>query len=435
MITNERQYKTAISAIRSLEDAIAKFDVLSLIKSGIDPVLAKAQIKSYEMKLRDLIEQVKIFDKKRVGMESNFPFSSVSELGEHLIGCRVARGWTQRQLADVLGVKEQQVQRYERDRYATISLGRLNAVSESLGIRISGLLKAAAPDVEPLSDFEESLEPSLYPLSVMNSRGWLGENINLRQMSLSQKKGALAKFFAPIDFHEASVAMHKKTIAAKNPQTQAALLAWQARVLWLASQRKGDSKPFTKIDIEVLRQLVHLSRREDGPQAAVDLLLQHGVIVVFEQHLPKTKLDGAAMILDGRYAVIGISTRHDRIDNFWFVLLHELGHIMLHWGPLLRQGFIDEEVEKSDNGLEIEANEFARNLIVPDEAWNSSFVRYSQSPQVLKEFAAKWSVHEALIAGRVRFERNDYKAFSDMVGSGQIRAGLVQAGLLMEAEK
>lgn len=435
MITNEKQYKSAISAIRSLEDAIANFDVLDYIKSGIDPVIAKAQIKSYEVKLQDLVEQVKVFDKTRTGLDTSFSFSSINELGEHLIGCRVARGWTQRHLADILGVKEQQIQRYERDRYATISLSRLNAVVEALGVKVSGLLKAAQKEVGAESDFDEALDPAIYPLSIMNARGWLGQSLALRQLSLAQKKSALSKFFAPLNLREASAALHKKTVASRNPQGQAALLAWQARVLWLASQKKADARPFTKIEATVLRQLVQLSRRDDGPQAAVELLLQHGVIVVFESHLPKTKLDGAAMVLDGRYAVIGITARHDRIDNFWFVLLHELGHILLHWGPLLRQGFVDEEVEKSDNSFEIEANDFARNLIVPDEVWKSSFVRYSQTPQTLKEFAAKWSVHEALIAGRVRFERNDYKIFGDMVGAGRIRERLIRAGLLAEVDK
>jgi HTH-type transcriptional regulator / antitoxin HigA len=435
MITNERQYKSTIAAVRMLEDAIAQFDILKSIQSGIDPVIAKAQIKSYESKLTDLVEQVKIFDKRRVGIDANFPFSSISELGEHLIGCRVARGWTQRQLADVLGVKEQQIQRYERDRYATISLSRLSIVSEALGIKISGLLEAGPNEGNVANDFDDAIDPSLYPISEMNSRGWLGEALNLRKMSLVQKKDALARFFAPLNFNEVATALHKKTVGNRNPQTQAALLAWQARVLWLATQRKGDCKPFSKLDPDILKTLVQLSRRPDGPQAAIDFLLKHGVIVVCEQHLPKTKLDGAAMVLDGRYAVIGITVRHDRIDNFWFVLLHELGHIMLHWGPMLRQGFIDEEIEKSENGLEIEANEFARNMVVPDEAWNSAFVRYSQSPQILREFAAKWSVHEALIAGRVRFERADYKVFADMVGSGQVRSKLVDAGLLKEGGK
>lgn len=432
MITNERQYKSTISAIRMLEDSIAQFDILKSIQSGVDPVIAKAQITSYESKLRDLVEQVKIFDKKRVGIDSNFPFSSIGELGEHLIGCRVARGWTQRQLADVLGVKEQQIQRYERDRYATISLSRLSTVSEALGIKVSGLLEAGPNEDGAASDFDEAIEPSLYPISEMNSRGWFGETLNLRKMSLVQKKDVLSRFFAPLNINQVAMALHKKTVGGRNPEAQAALLAWQARILGIAQQKKADCKSFSKLDPDMLKKLVQLSRRPDGPQTAIDFLLKHGVIVVCEPHLPKTKLDGAAMVLEGRYAVIGITLRHDRIDNFWFVLLHELGHIMLHWGPLLRQGFVDEEIEKSQNGLEIEANEFARNMIVPDEAWNSSFVRYSQSPQILKEFAAKWSVHEALIAGRVRFERSDYKVFADMVGTGQVRRKLVEAGLLKE---
>jgi HTH-type transcriptional regulator / antitoxin HigA len=429
MITNERQYRSAISAIRSFEDAIATVDLLELIKSGVDPVIAKAQITSYELQLQELVEQVKLYDTKRAGLETNFPFSSVSEVGEHLIGCRVARSWTQRKLADVLGLKEQQVQRYERDRYSTISLARLNAVAEALGVTISGTLNADREEVDTIPDFADAIDPSLYPLAEMNARGWLSSRLNLRQASEGQRKDALLSFFSQVDLREPARALHKKTAGRRSPESQAAMLAWQARILWLANQRKGLARPFSKIDAIALRELVTLSRRPDGPQAAIEFLLNHGVIVVIEPVLPKTKLDGAAMVLDGRFAVIGITARHDRLDNFWFVLLHELGHILLHWGPLLRQGFVDEEIEKAQDGFEREANDFARSAIVPDEAWNSSFVRYSKSADVLKEFAAKWSVHEALIAGRIRFERNDYKAFSDMVGSGSVKAALLDAGL------
>lgn len=435
MITNERHYRTAIAAIRSLEDALANFDLMSVIKMGVDPMIAKAQVASYEVKLRDLVEQVAVYDKVRLGVDTNFDFSSISQLGEHLIGCRVARGWTQKRLGEILGLKEQQVQRYERERYATISLSRLANVAEALGVKISGLVEVAPPAQDAAAALQLPTEPSVYPLSVMNARGWLGQKLDLKRSTPNQKIEALTRFLAPLSQPHAQAALYRKTAAPRDMERHSALLAWQARILWLAKQRKTDCKPYTKLNVDALRQLVQLSKRDDGPAAAVAFLREHGVIVVFESHLPKTKLDGAAMVLDGRYAVIGMTVRHDRIDNFWFVLLHEIAHLMLHWGPLLRQGFIDEEPEKAHDGLEREANDFARNLIVSDEVWNSSFVRYSQTPQVLKEFAAKHSIHEALVAGRVRFERSDYKIFNDMVGSGQVKSNLIGTGLLQEVEK
>src|SRR3546814_7105056 len=60
------------------------------------------------------------------------------------------------------------------------------------------------------------------------------------------------------------------------------------------------------------------------------MLNSAGVRVVVERHLPKTYLDGAAMLLDGKDAIIALTLRHDRLDNFWFVLFHELGHIVRH---------------------------------------------------------------------------------------------------------
>ena len=73
-----------------------------------------------------------------------------------------------------------------------------------------------------------------------------------------------------------------------------------------------------------------LSVSGDGPGRARDFLAQHGIGFEYLPHLPRTHLDGAAIKLDDGRPVIGMTLRYDRIDNFWYTLLHELSHVGLH---------------------------------------------------------------------------------------------------------
>src|SRR3546814_17866093 len=79
------------------------------------------------------------------------------------------------------------------------------------------------------------------------------------------------------------------------------------------------------------------------------------------------------MLLDGKDAIIALTLRHDRLDNFWFVLFHELGHIVRHRNRGLEDGFFDEESAAAKLAVEVEADDFARNALIPDELWQSSF--------------------------------------------------------------
>lgn len=56
----------------------------------------------------------------------------LENLPEMLIEERVRLGLTQKQLADKMGLKEQQIQRYESSRYQSASLRRLQEVAKAL---------------------------------------------------------------------------------------------------------------------------------------------------------------------------------------------------------------------------------------------------------------------------------------------------------------
>jgi HTH-type transcriptional regulator/antitoxin HigA len=430
MIRNEKEYRSTRAALGGYEDALADFDVLKVIKDGVDPMIARAQLASYKRQASELRDKLHAYEALRDGKTREMEVSEVAELGRGLIEARVARGLTQRELANLAGLQEQQIQRYEKELYASANLRRLAHVASTIGIQFEAKLTLANDDAVAEDGLPAGLRLADFPFAEMNLRGWFGEPNELRRAPPNQKAHAVREFFAqaPREMH---LALHRKTSGSTSYARIAALLAWQARILIKARQLTGLARRFTTPPPELVSRIAKLSAEHDGIRKAVDLLLQYGIIVVFERHLPKTKLDGAAMSLDhGTFAVIGMTARHDRVDNFWFVLLHELGHIIRHWSRVVENGIIDEETgEHSDELIEREADEFAENAILPKTTWLASTVRFTKLPTSVCEFACRHGLHPALIAGRIRRERS-YTEFHEMLGAGEVRDFLLSAGMM-----
>src|SRR2546428_2439537 len=83
------------------------------------------------------------------------------------------------------------------------------------------------------------------------------------------------------------------------------------------------------VDDAFMRHVAQLSWSSQGPTLAREFLTQHGISLIIERHLTGTYLDGAALLLAPDHPVIGMTLRYDRLNNFWFCLMHELAHIRL----------------------------------------------------------------------------------------------------------
>ena len=114
-----------------------------------------------------------------------------------------------------------------------------------------------------------------------------------------------------------------------------------------------------------MREIAQLSVYEDGPRRAQARLADHGIALVVERHLPRTHLDGAALCLQDGRPVIGLTLRYDRIDNFWFSLMHELAHVGLHLDCDENELFIDDLSLSGGDPLEEQADSMARNALIP----------------------------------------------------------------------
>ena len=154
------------------------------------------------------------------------------------------------------------------------------------------------------------------------------------------------------------------------------------------------------------------------------MLKLHGILLIAEPQIPGLAIDGAAF-LEAGVPVIGMTVRKDTLDNFWYTLLHEVGHTILHYRSGLAAGFFDQIEDQSTDGQEAEADRFASNILIPEEMWNRSTARISKSPAVIERFARSLSIHPAIVFGRIRKERENYALFSQKIGRGTVRQQLI----------
>ncbi|HLZ07550.1 MAG TPA: helix-turn-helix transcriptional regulator [Chloroflexota bacterium] len=133
MITNDRQYRNTKIAVGEFEGAL---DRLEIVEAARPAELRRVMREAIESQLEELREQVTEYEALRSGKVRVLELDSLQALPDALIRARIASGLTQKKLAAQLGLKEQQIQRYEATHYAGVSLDRIHAVAEALGITI-----------------------------------------------------------------------------------------------------------------------------------------------------------------------------------------------------------------------------------------------------------------------------------------------------------
>jgi transcriptional regulator with XRE-family HTH domain len=153
MITNERQYKISKSSAERFRTALADFDRKGQ-SSDYHPALIAAQRDAMRSQLDEILADIAAYEALKNGARSSIKIDSFSELAEGLISARIAAGLSQKALADRLGLKEQQIQRYESERFVSASLQRLQQIASAIGVEIRKeiLLPSKASDVDSVFD-------------------------------------------------------------------------------------------------------------------------------------------------------------------------------------------------------------------------------------------------------------------------------------------
>lgn len=310
-----------------------------------------------------------------------------------------------------------------RQRPLTVQM--IRELSSGLGIPADILIQESVePKAGGTEPGAEAFDWAKFPISEMVKRGWI--HVERKRAQADKSAESVRAFIEQALGGARPGVLARRTIRgdAFTWQAQYALTAWQARVLQKAADPKN--RPSSRFDLAILndaffKKLVSLSQFTDGPIRAVAQLRDAGIAVVIEEHLSKTKLDGAAMLSGTGAPVIGLTLRFDRIDNFWFTLLHECAHV---WKHLSNPGdvFLDRLADKeSTEVIEKEANRLARDLLIPRSHWKSASVRQMPTKAGIVAFAAEEHIHPAIIAGRIQRESENYSVFADLVGQGAVR--------------
>ena len=134
---------------------------------------------------------------------------------------------------------------------------------------------------------------------------------------------------------------------------------------------RAEYKP-NSVNLKFMTEVARLSWSESGPRLAQEFLRKHGIPLIIEPHLSSTHLDGAAIMYGLDRPIIGLTIRHDRLDNFWYCLMHELAHISLHYGQGFTHFFDNLDVKESNDPREQEADRLAGRALIPEEEWNKS---------------------------------------------------------------
>jgi HTH-type transcriptional regulator / antitoxin HigA len=415
MILSDKQYNVSKAELAKLKAALVttenrEIEQEWLRKAGLDALAS--QIEEIESELAE-------YDQLKSGQITFSKTYALEDLPRVLVQARIAAGMSQTDLAVRLGMKPQQVQRYEATNYMGASLARLIEVSRVLGVKASGTFegtKQACGSMFVWSDANDIVWSQL-PYKEMIKRKWFKVPRNVNPLE------AVKEYFLNAAGPQFATAYHRKKMHSGNTPNEYALLAWQARILEHARRvfADGDLAEF-KLDYTWLPDLISLTRYSDGPKRAGRLLAEKGIALIAERHLPGSYLDGAAMLGDAERPVIGLTLRHDRLDNFWFVLLHELGHVFLHLFDGQRYDFFDEESASDNDFIEAAADKFALDSLIPEELWGKCLSRFALSEEAVRLDAESLGIDPSIIAGRIRKERDNYTILKNLVGYGQVRS-------------
>lgn len=136
MLTNERQYRITLKKAHRLKNAIQELDCRANLQDNAHPTMLKAERDALESLLDDLNVELEEYEQLKTEEVSTISVYSLEELAHGLIMARVAGSLSQRALAQRMGIKEQQIQRYEAEAYASASYRRLCQVARALNVRI-----------------------------------------------------------------------------------------------------------------------------------------------------------------------------------------------------------------------------------------------------------------------------------------------------------
>ena len=327
------------------------------------------------------------------------------------------RGWTQRLLAAVLDISESTTNKLISGSQAVtaeIALA-LEEVFDVPAERFLNLQKdydlaRARLIVRP--DQGRAARAKIFsglPIADMIKRGWL-DAADIRNMSAVE--ASLAKFFGVRSIKEVEFLNHAAKKTDVGNDATPSQLAWLYRVKQVAKEvlAPAYNEERTKMALSKLKS--YLSAPEEARHVP-RTLMECGIRLIFVESLKGSKIDGACLWLNEKSPVIGMTLRYDRMDNFWFVLRHELEHVLQGHGQAKPMLDVDLNAEHSTEQEERIANAAASEFCAP-KAKIDSFIARKAPLFPERDFLGLvkiLGIHPSLVAGQIQFKTGRYELF------------------------
>lgn len=339
-------------------------------------------------------------------MGIDFGVGGVPHPGELIREELEARGWLQRDLAYILGVPEQGVNLILSGKRG-ISPEMAKALGDAFDVNpefFANLQKsyemAMAKDPDP-GVARRAMWQAAYPIREMIKRGWFeATDPDLMEAQLMRFFGVNRVQDIPHLPHAA-----KKTNYDDVPATQ---LAWLFRVRQIAKEMPAP-RYSEKSLLDAVERFRSFTVDPEEIRHVPRMLAECGVRFVLVETLPGAKIDGVTCWLDSRSPVIGMTARYDRIDNFWFVLRHEIEHVLKKHGQ--KTEIIDSELEGANASTDANipeeertANAAAQDFCVPVADMDSFYIRkapYFYERDVVG-FARRVQRHPGIVVGQIQ---------------------------------
>jgi len=318
------------------------------------------------------------------------------------------QGLKQKDLVSMIGNKARVSEILSGKRELTMTMAR--TISRELNISAKTLLG--------VDHFPKQINTNKYPLKPMHSFGYFGNTPWTEVKNAAEDH--LRNFFKGF-LGKSNSAYNRTGFKVGANLDEAALEVWRCHLI--KESEKIDAPVFNAYDLseEFINGLVILTQFESGRELIKKALLDKGVIVLeHHEHFPKTYLDGAAMMNSKNNAVIGLTFRHNRLDNYWFTLFHELGHVKLHLAKNPDEVYFDDTESADVAKVEREADTFALNKLIPDKKWNSEIKHLTKAGEI-RAAAKQLGICPSIIAGRLRKHNNNYSLHRTLIGSGALR--------------
>lgn len=319
------------------------------------------------------------------------------EPGEFIADELEARGWTQKELAEIMKRPQKTISELINGK-ARITPSTARELAAAFGtspefwmnLESNYQLDKVEKEKEEQAISERSALRA-YQANLLKKLGWIKKTV-----TLSTLKAFLG--FDPLD-GATKLAVNFRYSLVRDPQPEP-LLAWVARVKTLA----GLAKVRKEITLDDgIDKLLALTNDANSLPQMKNILSKMGIVLLLVPHLPQTYLDGAVLHLEKK-PIIALTLRYKSIDCFWFTLMHELAHIYLKHK---KEIFDDTKDYTSENIDEIAANDLAGEWLIPVKeyaAFKKSVIPERIREAQVIEFAEKINRHPGIVVGRLQHD-------------------------------